>query len=395
MASNYKVLGRLAPAANTATTLYTVPANYSTVVSTLMVCNQTTTASTYRIAVRPGGAALDPKHYIAYDAAIPAQDTVGLTIGLTIAATDIITVYSANSSTSFNLFGSEVTTLPFTPTIDYLVVAGGGGGGRYYGGGGGGGGLLSGSTYSVLPLTTYIITVGAGGNGTAGSPGNGSPGNNSSITATSVSSILSIGGGYGAGNSFGVAGGSGGSGGGAGGAGSATAGAGTAGQGNAGGATTTFGGSGGGGSGAAGGNASSSPGPGGSGTYTTIISAVTAASIGIGQVSSGTVYFAGGGGGSQGFGTLTNGGVGGGGNGATDTVGSYASAGTPNTGGGGGGGSHPSTDINFAGKSGGSGVVIIRYPDTYTFASVTGSPTITNPAGYRVYTFTQSGTISF
>jgi hypothetical protein len=46
--------------------------------------------------------------------------------------------------------------------------------------------------------------------------------------------------------------------------------------------------------------------------------------------------------------------------------------------------------------NGGSGVVILRYPDTFSLAiSTTGSPTVTNPTGYRVYTFTASGSITF
>jgi hypothetical protein len=40
--------------------------------------------------------------------------------------------------------------------------------------------------------------------------------------------------------------------------------------------------------------------------------------------------------------------------------------------------------------------VILRYPDTYTAAaSTTGSPTYTVSGGYRIYTFTGSGSITF
>jgi hypothetical protein len=46
--------------------------------------------------------------------------------------------------------------------------------------------------------------------------------------------------------------------------------------------------------------------------------------------------------------------------------------------------------------SGGSGIVIIRYGDTYAAAtSTTGSPTITVAGGYRVYVWTSSGSITF
>jgi hypothetical protein len=49
-----------------------------------------------------------------------------------------------------------------------------------------------------------------------------------------------------------------------------------------------------------------------------------------------------------------------------------------------------------AGGTGGSGVVIIRYADTFASAtSTTGSPVITVSGGYRIYNFTSSGTITF
>jgi hypothetical protein len=72
-----------------------------------------------------------------------------------------------------------------------------------------------------------------------------------------------------------------------------------------------------------------------------------------------------------------------------------AVAGTPNTGGGGGGGA-ASTGVSRNGGLGGSGVVVIRYPDSYAAAtSTTGSPVIDVSGGYRTYTFINTGTISF
>ena len=105
----YKVLGQVNPAATTATTLYTVPAGTSTVSSTLTICNQSATGTTFRIAIRPAGATLDPKHYISYETPVAAYDTVSLTIGITLAETDVVTVYAGTTSLSFNLFGSELT----------------------------------------------------------------------------------------------------------------------------------------------------------------------------------------------------------------------------------------------------------------------------------------------
>ena len=109
MPTVYKVLAQLAPSATTATTLYTVPSATSTVISTITVCNRGTSAASYRIAVRPAGATLANEDYLAYDVAIAANDTTALTLGITLATTDVITVYASTANFSFNVFGSEIS----------------------------------------------------------------------------------------------------------------------------------------------------------------------------------------------------------------------------------------------------------------------------------------------
>ena len=108
MANAYKVLGQVIPAATTLTTLYTVPAATQAACSTLSICNQGA-STTFRVAVRPAGAAIDPKHYIVYDASVNQYDTVFLTLGTTLATTDVVSVYAGTANLSFNLFGSEIT----------------------------------------------------------------------------------------------------------------------------------------------------------------------------------------------------------------------------------------------------------------------------------------------
>lgn len=61
MAIAYKVLGQEAPAAITATALYTVPASKSAVCSTLVVANRGV-STLFRVAIRPAGATLENKH---------------------------------------------------------------------------------------------------------------------------------------------------------------------------------------------------------------------------------------------------------------------------------------------------------------------------------------------
>jgi len=109
MPTVYKVLGQSAPSATTATTLYTVPASTEAVISTLIVANRAGTAATYRISIRPNGAALANQHYIAYDVAVGASDSTTLTLGITLDAADVLEVYASTANLTFNAFGSEIT----------------------------------------------------------------------------------------------------------------------------------------------------------------------------------------------------------------------------------------------------------------------------------------------
>jgi hypothetical protein len=108
MAKIYKILGQSSPSATTATTLYTVPSSTSAVVSTITVCNFGSTSATYRISARMSGNAQENQHYIAYDSTVPSKDTITLTLGVTLASSDVLTVYASSASVSFNAFGSEI-----------------------------------------------------------------------------------------------------------------------------------------------------------------------------------------------------------------------------------------------------------------------------------------------
>ena len=109
MAIKYKILGQALPSFGSNATLYTVPAGNSTVVSTLNVCNLSSSNVSFRIAVIPKGISPTPSNaYIAYDTALPAQDAIGLTLGMTLDATDTVQVYSFQGNVTFNLFGSEI-----------------------------------------------------------------------------------------------------------------------------------------------------------------------------------------------------------------------------------------------------------------------------------------------
>ena len=106
----YKVLGRKAAAATTAEELYATPASSAAVVSTIVVANRAATAKTYRIAVKPAtGTTLANEHYIAYDVPIAANDSTALTLGITLAASNVIVTYASSADLTFTAFGSELS----------------------------------------------------------------------------------------------------------------------------------------------------------------------------------------------------------------------------------------------------------------------------------------------
>ena len=110
MPTTYKILGQAEPADTNNADLYTVPASTEAIVSTLVVTNTTQFDQTFRLFIRDGGAAAGTENAIAYDAAISGNQQVAFTLGLTLSATDIISVRSsfANALT-FQAFGSELS----------------------------------------------------------------------------------------------------------------------------------------------------------------------------------------------------------------------------------------------------------------------------------------------
>ena len=306
-----------------------------------------------------------------YTSPNPVYNTSGQTVSI---------VYSGATKGWIPTSDDDVTNeVPQSYSAEYLVVAGGGGSGgvsEILSGGGGAGGLLNGST-TFMELTSYTVTVGAGG--AAASPGTSAVNGSDSTLQTASSTITSFGGGRGATHELqDQPAGDGGSGGG-GNLTPSSGGSGTVGQGNNGGygqnAATGETGGGGGGAGAAGSNgvAQSQAGNGGVGLdYSTWATATSTGDSG---------YYAGGGGASingnygQGIG-----GTGGGGNGKTSTL--PNEAGAANTGGGGGAGSSPNIG------NGGSGIIIIRYSGSQ---KGTGG-TVTSSGGYTYHTFTSTGT---
>lgn len=90
------------PSAATLTTLYTCPASTTAVTGDLTICNRSATATTFRVARRLLGAAVADAHYIRYDATIDGNSSETIS-GITMIATDVLSVYATLATVSFNL----------------------------------------------------------------------------------------------------------------------------------------------------------------------------------------------------------------------------------------------------------------------------------------------------
>lgn len=98
-----------APAANTLTSLYTVPASTQAVIPTINVCNTGSVAATFRIGIRPNGAEIQPQNYLVYNSNIEGYESIIFNQGIILDAEDILAVYSSASTLSFTAFKMEVT----------------------------------------------------------------------------------------------------------------------------------------------------------------------------------------------------------------------------------------------------------------------------------------------
>jgi len=104
-----KVLGQSKPSAATLTDAYTVPAATQCTISTITVCNQSATPTSFRIQIAPGGAASATSQYMYFDVAIGGNDTFACTFGITLGAGDVVRVYNGLASCSFGIYGVETS----------------------------------------------------------------------------------------------------------------------------------------------------------------------------------------------------------------------------------------------------------------------------------------------
>jgi hypothetical protein len=110
MATSYKTLGQVDLTTTSLTDLLTVGAGKEVVISTIVIANRTASADSFRIAIRTDGDAISNKHYVAYDVPVAANDSTTLTLGISMVATDVLSVKATTADVlSINVFGAEIT----------------------------------------------------------------------------------------------------------------------------------------------------------------------------------------------------------------------------------------------------------------------------------------------
>ena len=109
MPTSYKILGQQNPSASTLTTVYTVPASTQAVVSTITCANFGAAASNVSLSVHIGNAAWAANMQVANNISVGTQNSLALTLGITLGAGDTIRANCSTANIAVNIFGSEIS----------------------------------------------------------------------------------------------------------------------------------------------------------------------------------------------------------------------------------------------------------------------------------------------
>jgi hypothetical protein len=94
---------------STYATLYNVPSATAAVISTIAICNTATSPATYRIGLDTEAGTPGASEWIIYDTTVPANDTVFLTVGMTLTQGQYVRVSSSANTVVFSAFVSEIS----------------------------------------------------------------------------------------------------------------------------------------------------------------------------------------------------------------------------------------------------------------------------------------------
>ena len=90
-------------------TLYTTPASTEAVISSVVITNQSSSAVTIRIGLDTTAGTPGSDEWLVYDASVAGNDTVALTLGITMDASKYLRVSSSANTCNFSAFLSEIS----------------------------------------------------------------------------------------------------------------------------------------------------------------------------------------------------------------------------------------------------------------------------------------------
>ena len=110
MATAYKYAQVQGTAAvGTLATLYTTPSATEAVISSLVITNQASSDVSVRIGMDTAAGTPGSSEWLVYDAVVAGNDTVALTLGVTMPAANFIRVSSSANTCNFTAFLSEIS----------------------------------------------------------------------------------------------------------------------------------------------------------------------------------------------------------------------------------------------------------------------------------------------
>jgi len=92
--------------------LYNTTASTSAVLSSIAITNTASTSGTYRIALVPASASSSnpsASNWLVYDSVVAGNDTIFLTVGITVENSEFIRVSSSATTVTFTGFVSEIS----------------------------------------------------------------------------------------------------------------------------------------------------------------------------------------------------------------------------------------------------------------------------------------------
>lgn len=90
-------------------TLYNTPSATEAVISSIVITNQASSSVTVRIGMDTTAGTPGASEWLVYDAVVAGNDTVALTLGVTMPASQFIRVSSSANTCNFSAFYSEIT----------------------------------------------------------------------------------------------------------------------------------------------------------------------------------------------------------------------------------------------------------------------------------------------